>query len=159
METTMTPTRFAGSILIVTCALLVINTQLVAQAPLFVGELQLVIVNPSTSVPITVEAVGVVWGSKDNGYPITHAFDRYDTVASGFYADNVDNCCASFPPRILGYGKYKITITKGSNTYTAYADYRDCDYQTHNNYFNNLDISITFDYNNNRFNGDSDVQI
>jgi hypothetical protein len=104
------------------------------------GELEIIVVNPPTSVPITVEAIGVVWGKRNEGYPITHAYDRYDTVAPGFHAEHVDSPNYPFPN--LGYGKYKITVTKGSNQYVAYADYRDCDYQNNHSYFINPDISV-----------------
>ncbi|MGA9363722.1 MAG: FlgD immunoglobulin-like domain containing protein [Bacteroidota bacterium] len=129
-----------------------------AQQPLVNGEMYVYVTNPSgAQVQIAIDAVGVVWGSKVSNYPITHDFDHYETYGSGFQADHVDN--PNYPNPNFGYGKYRITITKGSNNYTAYADYRDCDYQSHNEYFTNPDITIEFDYNNSRFNGDSDVQI
>jgi len=68
---------------------------------------------------IKVEAVGTVWGSKDEGYPVTHEFDFWQKTDMGFWLQFVDDPGTGNPP-IIGYGKYKITIDGNSGTTIRY---------------------------------------
>jgi hypothetical protein len=86
------------------------------------GELRIDI-RPVITKTITVEAVGTVWGSKDLGYPVTHAYDYYQTTGYGNTWQFVDDAGQS-DNLIIGYGEYAITID--GNAFIV--DYRDCDY-------------------------------
>lgn len=121
------------------------------------GELVVEIYNPTSALQITVEAVGVLWGDKEEGYPIIDSLNYYQVTASGFEADHIDN--PNYPNEHIGYGRYKITIKKGGDSFVDYADYRDCDYQTHPSYFFNPDIRIRFDYTNEQFTTELDQRI
>ena len=115
-------------------------TQVSAQDILAAGELIIDVTNPWESTWITVEAVSVVWGKWQNGYPVRTDLGYYRDYTYHYCFDHIGSDDLGLD--IVGYGRYKITI----DGYSTYVDYRDCDYQGEDwplGYFS-ADIHVTY---------------
>ena len=106
------------------------------------GELEVKIINPSTSKRIEVDNVGgAAW---DDDFDLTTSYNQYDLTDSNVYFDHVTDVDFEGRDGIVAYAKYRIRI---DNTYTTYVDFRDRDYgDTYGG-----DITVTFDWTNQRF--------
>jgi len=89
-----------------------VNVNFLSAQTDFNGEMYVDIINPDKAKAlITVDAVSVVWGSKNENYPVTHDFDYYETFDSFFRAEHVDNLMstheiAAISPQNVGGGNY-----------------------------------------------------
>jgi hypothetical protein len=109
------------------------------------GELNIEIWPSGTIRTIRVEAVGDVWGSKNDlpPYPVTHEYDLTQVVGNELTLNHVDDSGAG-DPYIIGYGRYKITIVEDGKS--TYVDFRDCNY-TNPAYYNPPAADMWVDYN------------
>jgi len=113
------------------------------------GELNIDIEPSHISKTITVRAVSTVYGSKNDGYPITHEFDYLQKTGEAFWIQFVDDPGHASDPTI-GYGRYLISID-GNN---FYVDFRDCDYwQSEGGPYScyNSDIVVIYNANTSKF--------
>jgi hypothetical protein len=122
--------------------------------PMMLGELEVVVVNPPTSLSITADASAApVGGSRQYWYPITTFYNQRSATTGDF---RLTHCDRQNPPdsssTSFAYGFYTITI----QGHSIGMDYRDADYNDGNgqygtNYIANADLTIYYDQGNGNF--------